>query len=123
MIPLPEPNAYSLGMTFQLVSRHPGSQSVGILVGMTAMTGHAHKDFQLRMPKVKCVNPLNHNTPLLSLYVFYSSSEEKLTTLFYKTLSHKLPLIYLRTWILRAYALKNYATVEIHFKSKEATQK
>ena len=97
MIPLPEPKAYSLGMTFKLVSRHPGSQSVGILVGMTAMNGHAHKDFQLRMPKVKYVNPLNHNTPLLSLYVFYSSSEEKLTTLFYKTLSHKLPLIYLRT--------------------------
>ena len=97
MIPLPEPKAYSLGMTVKLVSRHPGSQSVGILVGMTAMNGHAHKDFQHRMPKVKYVNPLNHNTPLLSLYVFYSSSEEKLTTLFYKTLSHKLPLIYLRT--------------------------
>ena len=85
MIPLPEPNAYSLGMTVKLVSRHPGSQSVGILVGMTAMNGHAHKDFQLCMPKVKCVNPLNHNTPLLSPYVSYGSSEEKLTTLFNKT--------------------------------------
>ena len=85
MIPLPEPNAYSLGMTFKLVSRHPGSQSVGNLVGMTSMNGHAHKDFQLRMPKVKYVNPLNLNTPLLSPYVSYGSTEEKLTTLFYKT--------------------------------------
>ena len=84
MIPLPEPNAYSLGMTVKLVSRHPGSQSVGILVGMTAMNGHAHKDFQLRMPKVKYVNPLNPNTPLLSPYVSYGSTAEKLTTLFYK---------------------------------------
>ena len=85
MIPLPEPKAYSLGMTVKLVSRHPGSQSVGNLVGMTAMTGHAHKDFQLRMPKVKYVNPLNQNTPLRSPYVSYGSTEEKLTTLFYKT--------------------------------------
>ena len=85
MIPLPEPNAYSLGMTVKLVSRHPGSQSVRNLVGMTTMTAHAHKDFQLRMPKVKYVNPLNPNTPLLSPYVSYGSIEEKLTTLFYKT--------------------------------------
>ena len=85
MIPLLEPNAYSLSMTVKLVSRHPGSQSVGNLVGMTAMNGYAHKDFQLRMPKVKYVNPLNPNTPLLSPYVSYGSSEEKLTTLFYKT--------------------------------------
>ena len=85
MIPLPEPNAYSLGMTVKLVSRHPGSQSVGNLVGMTAMNGYAHKDFQLYMPKVKYVNPLNPNTPLLSPYVSYGSTEEKLTTLFYKT--------------------------------------
>ena len=85
MIPLPEPNAYSLGMTVKLVSRHPESQSVGILVGLTAMNGHAHKDFQLRMPKVKYVNPLNPNTPLLSPYVSYGSTEEKLTTLFNKT--------------------------------------
>ena len=85
MIPLPEPNAYSLGITVKLVSRHPESQSVGNLVGMTAMNGHAHKDFQLRMPKVKYVNPLNPNTPLLSPYVSYGSTEEKLTTLFNKT--------------------------------------
>ena len=72
-------------MTVKLVSRHPGSQSVGNLVGMTAMTGHAHKDFQHRMPKVKYVNPFNPNTPLLSPYVSYGSTEEKLTTLFNKT--------------------------------------
>ena len=44
MIPLLEPNAYSLSITVKLVSRHPGSQSVGNLVGMTAMNGYAHKD-------------------------------------------------------------------------------
>ena len=119
MIPLPEPNAYSLGMIVKLVSRRLESQGVRKLEEMTAMNGHAHNSIQLCMSKAKYVNPLNPDTPLLSPYVSYSSSGKKLTIFFYKTL----PIIYLRTWILHAYALKNYATVEIHFESKEATQK
>ena len=84
-------------MTVKLVSRRLESQGVGNLGEMTAMNGHVHKDFKLCMPKVKYVNPLNPNSPVLSPYVSYGSSEEKLINLFYKTLPRTLPLIYLRT--------------------------
>ena len=93
MIPLPEPNAYSLGMTVKLVSRRLESEGVRKLEEMTAMNRHAHNSIQLCMSKAKYVNPLNPDTPLLSPYISYSISGKKLTTLFYKTL----PLIFLRT--------------------------
>lgn len=62
MIPLLEPNAYSLGMTVKLASRHPGSQRVGNLVGMTAMNGMHIRTFNFTCQRS---NTLILSTPTL----------------------------------------------------------